>query len=312
MIEFAEIVGDGLPDLRQQRFALLLPHELRGVGRDVEDLAVGEGVGPGLAQPLVEGVARAHREAGPPLAVVGDRDEVALDVEEVDAGGEVAVEEGRVGDRDVHLAAPLRQGSVDARVDAGAEQVALAQAHIGQHAGIRRIAAAERDLAGGALRHLGVQHRAVRRRARRGRHLHVGEVAEVADALARAADLRGVEGVALGDAEFAADHPVLGAGVAADVDALDEDPRRLVHLEGEVHAAVLAVALDARLHVHEGEAAEVHRVLERLRHALHRVAVVPVPFLDLDQAAQARGVEVAEVGDHVHPAHAVAGALVQR
>ena len=46
--------------------------------------------------------------------------------------------------------------------------------------------------------------------------------------------------------------------------------------------------------------------------ALHRVAVVPVAFLDLDQAAQARGVEVAEVGDDVHLADAVAGALVER
>ena len=235
----AEVVGQRLADLRQQRLALLLLDVAGGVGGDVVDLAVGQGIGPGLPQPIVEGIADAQREALPPLAVGGDAEQVALDEEDVEAGREVAVEEVGIGHREVELAAALRQRAVDAGVDAGAEQVALAQTHIRQRAGIGRVAAADRDLARGAFDHLGVQHRAVRRRAGRGGDLHVGEVAEVADALAAAADLRGVEGIALGQAEFAADDAVLGAGIAVDLDALDIDPRRLVDLEAQVDRARL-------------------------------------------------------------------------
>ena len=50
-------------------------------------------------------------------------------------------------------------------------------------------------------------------------------------------DLAGVEGVALDHVELAPDHPVERAGVAGDVDALDEDPLALDQLEVDVDGA---------------------------------------------------------------------------
>ena len=68
------------------------------------------------------------------------------------------------------------------------------------------------------------------------------------------ADLAGVEGVALDDAELAADHPVERAGVAGDVDALDEDPLALDELEVDVDGAGRLVAGDLRADLDEGVA----------------------------------------------------------
>ena len=72
------------------------------------------------------------------------------------------------------------------------------------------------------------------------------EEAEVAQALLRAAQQGGVEGVALGQPELAPDHLVQRAHVAADVDPLDIDPLALVDLVGEVDRQVLRVLASAR------------------------------------------------------------------
>ena len=66
------------------------------------------------------------------------------------------------------------------------------------------------------------------------------EVVEVLQPLPRAAYCLGVECVALRQAEFAADHLVLGAGVADDVDPLDIDARPLADIEGQIDGVLLA------------------------------------------------------------------------
>ena len=80
--------------------------------------------------------------------------------------------------------------------------------------------------------------------------------------------------------------------LTADVDALDIDPRRLGDVEGEVDIAGFAVALHLRLHIHEGIAAQVGQVGQLLGGALHRVAIVPVAFRDIEALTQRGGVEV--------------------
>ena len=60
------------------------------------------------------------------------------------------------------------------------------------------------------------------------------EEAEVLDALARAPQQGGVEGVAFGEPELAPDDLVEGAHIADDVDPLDVDPRALVDDVGQV------------------------------------------------------------------------------
>ena len=95
-------------------------------------------------------------------------------------------------------------------------------------------------------------HHAVRSAAGLGVDLDRLEVAERAQAAARGLDQQPVEGVALGESEFAANHVVLGAEVADDVDALDIDARPLVDHEGDVDAAVDLVAVEAGSHLRKG------------------------------------------------------------
>src|SRR3546814_16940983 len=85
-------------------------------------------------------------------------------------------------------------------------------------------------------------------------HRHGLEKAEVLHALARAAQLGGVEGIAFDKLELAADHPVERAHVALDIDALDEDLGAFLDVVDDVDGQVVAVALDARADVAEGKA----------------------------------------------------------
>src|SRR3546814_3886358 len=76
--------------------------------------------------------------------------------------------------------------------------------------------------------------------------LPIFEEAEVLDPLAGAAQLRGVEGVALDDLELTPDHAVERARVALDVDALDEYLGTLLDIVDDIDGEVVAVALHAR------------------------------------------------------------------
>ena len=157
-----------------------------------------------------------------------------------------------------------REEDADAQVLAAAEQVALADADVAERPVRRREAGAERQFAGRLLLDLDVM--TVRSGAVPGTLVDVDllEEAEVADALLRAAQLRGVEGVAFDEPELAADHLVERAHVADDVDALDIDARAFLDLEGDVDRARVAVAVDARPDVDEGVAAVAERVGQRV------------------------------------------------
>ncbi len=72
---------------------------------------------------------------------------------------------------------------------------------------------------------------AIGRRARLVGDLHGLEVVEVLQAPLGAIDQRAVVGIAFGDVELATDHIVAGAGVAADIDALDVGARALLDHE---------------------------------------------------------------------------------
>ena len=58
-------------------------------------------------------------------------------------------------------------------------------------------------------------------------------------------DLLSIEGIAFVDAKFAANDFVASGCVAGNVDALNVDPRGLIHLQREVHQPLLGVAVVA-------------------------------------------------------------------
>ena len=180
-----------------------------------------------MAQVLGQRVAGAERAARVALVERALGLEVGLGPEEVEAGREVALQEVGLGEAELDLLAALREGEAGGEILAAAEQVALAQADVAEHAVRGRVAGAERELAGRLLGDVDVDDHPVGGAALLGADVDRLEEAEVAQALLRAAQQGGVEGVALGDPELAPDHLVQRADVAAHVDPLDVDPRAL-------------------------------------------------------------------------------------
>ena len=77
--------------------------------------------------------------------------------------------------------------------------------------------------------------------------------------------------------ELPADHPVEGAGVAGDVDALDEDPLALDHLEVDVDGARRGVLGHLRPDLDEGVAGLAGLVAHALDDAVDQLDVVDAP-----------------------------------
>ena len=103
------------------------------------------------------------------------------------------------------------------------------------------------------------------------------EEPEILDALLRALHLVGVEGVALDELEFAADHLVERAHIADDVDALDVDPRSLLHIEGDVDRCGRSrLRVISRFDLDKGVAAVAERVGQHRDRMFDLLGVVPV------------------------------------
>ena len=87
-------------------------------------------------------------------------------------------------------------------------------------------------------------------------------------------------------AELAADHLVLGAGIADDIDALDIDARPLADIEDQVDGVVRDVTRDARLDLDKGDSRGcAPRRSISVGGPPDGVAVVPVALADLQAAA---------------------------
>ena len=134
----------------------------RGAVADVEDLVARQRV-VGL-HPEVLGQREAEADAATGLRLLKPdvaASEVDVLVEQVEAGGQVAVEEARLGEAQVDLQALERAGQLQAQELAVAHQVALGDANVADHAFRGRVAGAERQLAGRLLDHLDVEDDAI-------------------------------------------------------------------------------------------------------------------------------------------------------
>ena len=224
----ARVVGQAGPDRGRPVFAGRLLDRARRSGLHVGDLVVGEGVGVRQPQVLRDRKAEPQRAAGrarAELLVGGDGRDL---VEHVEAGGEVEIEEARLGEAQVDLQALRRAGQPQAQELAAAQQVALGDGDVADDAFAGRIAGAERQLARRLLHHLDFQDDAVGCGAGPALDLHRLEEAQHLQPLLGLVDHQRVVGIAFGQAELAADDVVARAQVADDVDALDVDARALV------------------------------------------------------------------------------------
>ena len=130
-----------------------------------------------------------------------------------------------------------------------------------------RVADAEGEINGLVLYHLDDEQHFVRRRATLLLESDALEEAQRLHALPAAFDQEGIDGVALGDPELAADNEVLGLRVADDLDALHGDARPLLDEEGDGDRAARRVAFRHRPHLGRGETL----VAQRERHLLNRL-----------------------------------------
>ena len=141
-------------------------------------------------------------------------------------------------------------------------------------------------------------------------HIDFLEETEVTDALLRPAHLRGVEGVALYQAEFPTNHLIQRSNVAADIDALDVNARSLLHLVGDIDRAVLGMPRHFRLDVDEGEASIAQRICQFVDAALDFVGVVSLPLPGDQQCLQYLRLYVLQLIDQINLAELVSRAFL--
>src|SRR5690606_24684500 len=163
---------------------------------------------------------------------------------DVDAGRDLEPHEARLGEGEVEAAAGAGDAHGGAQVLAAAEEVALGQRDFAEEALGRREADGGAVVAGRTLDHGEVDDHLVRGAARLDADVDGLEEAELLDGRLAALHHGPVERVAFGEAQFTANDVVARLVVAGDVDALDVEPRTLVHQIGDVEGLVGDVAVD--------------------------------------------------------------------
>src|SRR5262249_52549724 len=144
------------------------------------------------------------------------------------------------------------------------------------------------------------------------RYLHALEIGEILQSSLGAIDERTIVGIAFGEVEFAPDHVIARAGVAADIDSLDIGALSLVDRERQIDGPRLRVADRARAHGREGEAPFGGFDGHLLDALLHRLGVVDVARIGAQPRAQQRRIEQADRRNDVDRPKAVLLALLDR
>src|SRR6185437_15267019 len=119
-----------------------------GFRADVVDAVLAERVLHRLTQCSDDLIAGAEIAADRELVEAGEVLIVALDGEDVEASGNVTVEEIRIGEADVALLRAERRQRVDAQIETFAEQIAFVDPGVDQRTVGRRETDAEGEIAG--------------------------------------------------------------------------------------------------------------------------------------------------------------------
>jgi hypothetical protein len=142
-------------------------------------------------------------------------------VEQVEPERHAITEKIRVDERNLGAAGILAVLYRDLSEQTAPEQVALGDADLPDESVRGGVAARDREFTRRLLLHVDVENDPIRRRARLSRYLDALEVSEILQSSLGAIDERTVVSIAFSEVEFAPDHVIARAGVAADVDSLD-------------------------------------------------------------------------------------------
>src|SRR5262245_63994385 len=166
-----------------------------------------------------------------------------VDPERPEINGKIGIAEPNLG-----AAGILAVLDRDLSEQTAPEQVALGDADLPDESVCGGVAARDREFTRRLLLHVDIENDAIRCRARLGRYLDALEVGEILQASFGAIDERSVVGVAFGEVEFAPNHVIARAGVAADIDPFDVGALPLIDREGQVDGPRLRVADRAWAH----------------------------------------------------------------
>ncbi len=234
-----------------------------------------------------------------------------LDLEEIEACGDILVEKIWLGKAEIDLLRPQRNHGPDAQILTAAKKISLADIDVGQRTVGGRETEAQRQLSSRLLLDLCHQHRFIRRRSWVIGHLGLLEEAEVLYPLLRALHFSGIEGIALDQLKLAAYYFVEGANVADDVDPLDIDLRPLLDIEGNVDRTVFSVSGDVRLYFHKGVAPVAERTRQHRNRFFDGLGIVPISRVDGQKRQDRFGRQVFDRYVYVDLAEAITLALVE-
>ena len=141
-------------------------------------------------------------------------------------------------------------------------------------------------------------------------HLGFAEVTRALDAVQRPVHQDLVVLVALGDLDFAADHPVERSRVADNIDPLDVNPRPFGDLEDHIDGAV-SIARIVGNDVNERKAGAARGIGKRVGGALDGRVLIDLARPDGDQSFENLAVQAVEVGSHRNLAELVLPPLIQ-
>ena len=267
----------------------------RRCGIHVVDAVVVEGV----SQP--QPAALGHRELDTwaeqqRLGVVIGIFKLGLAVFTVEAEGQITAQEGRLDEGDPAIGVVEAERDVEHQRLAAAQEVTLREARRQPDTGGEVVGRPEAQGAGGLFLDRDIDDHLIRGTAFTGAHLGGGKQVQGADAFGRLADLARVEGIALDDAELAADHPVKRAGVAGDVDALDEDARPPHQLEFDIQRQLAVVAADHRLDPHEGQPLAGGQLFHPRDGVVHVLGGIDLAAADTGERGEFGGVHTGQIG----------------
>ena len=210
---------------------------------------------------------------------------------QVEAERDAVVEQIRFDERQRITTGILAVGHRRLGVQTSTKEVTFGNADFRERTVRRRVTARYREVAGGFFFEVDDQNHTVAGGAGLGDDLHVFEEVEVLQSPFGAIDQRAVIGVAFGKIEFTANHIVAGAGVAADIDALDIGSRTFIHGESDRNGVLLEIAVTARANHREGITAPRGLDLHFFDGFFQRFGVVEPTDADARVAAQHVGIE---------------------
>ena len=231
---------------------------------------------------FLEGVAETEGPARRRVGIVLEHPRGAVEVE---PGRQRPVEEPGIGEADDALLGEGTGPDADRRLVALAQEVALGEVDGAHEAVGRGVAAADREDAGRLLGDLDVDDDLGLVGSGAGGDVDHVEVAEVDESLPGPRQLLQREQVTLDHGDLAPQDLVLGAHVAADVDALHVHDRPLDDLEHDVDLRLRRHLIGARGDVGRGPADRAVEVGDAVDALAERRAGEDVPLLELELPA---------------------------